>query len=113
MKQINSKIVHQFEGYIEGVMINRENIYYSVEWILEQIINNFNIVVTEELIRELSSEIEYIYMKSDYFQMQEFEDNINRNVDEKILKIEYEEVEYYFPETNKILRELDIKEKEY
>ena len=53
----NRKILQNFKGEIGGVIIENENIYYSMDYILENIENKFGKCYNHEFIKDLYTNI--------------------------------------------------------
>ncbi|ACZ01334.1 hypothetical protein [Streptobacillus moniliformis] len=64
---MESKIISKFCGMINGIEFNDENLYRSVEFLLEQIEYKFGEVYNNEFVDELKSTIYSMYFKYDDF----------------------------------------------
>lgn len=49
---MKSKIVQEFKGYINNVPFDNSNLYYSVEYIINEIETTFDLEVPFTLVRE-------------------------------------------------------------
>ena len=94
---MKSEIISKFKGTIYGVEIDKESIYYTVEFLLENIENRFE---EKYLFQKFRA-----YYKYDSFNFYEFENGINFNVKEfKKLEFQYLEDDYYFEFLNKNIK---------
>ncbi|CAM3108345.1 hypothetical protein STFE110948_02510 [Streptobacillus felis] len=70
---MKSEIINKFLGTINGVEITNEIIYYSTEFLLEQIENKFGEIYNKEFVEDLSNTIETMYLKYDEFSFSDLE----------------------------------------
>ncbi|WP_064592363.1 hypothetical protein [Streptobacillus moniliformis] len=61
------KIINNFSAEINGVIFNNENLYRSVEFLLEQIEYKFGEVYNDKFVEELKSTINEMYLKHEKF----------------------------------------------
>ena len=78
----NRKILQNFKGEIGGIIIENENIYYSMDYILENIENKFGKCYNQEFIKDLYTNIENIRLKYDEFSFDKLENDINYSIRE-------------------------------
>lgn len=55
------KIVHQFQGYINGVEFTNKQLYYGVEYILSEIESKFNVSVPYTLVKDCRDALASMY----------------------------------------------------
>ena len=58
---MKKKIVHDFKGYINGVQFNDKTLYYSVEYILSELEETFNVEVPWTLVFALKNLLDNLY----------------------------------------------------
>lgn len=78
----NRKILQNFKGEIGGIIIENENIYYSMDCILENIENKFGKCYNQEFIKDLYTNIENIRLKYDEFSFDKLENDFNYSIRE-------------------------------
>ena len=78
----NRKILQNFKGEIGGIIIENENIYYSMEYILENIENKFGKCYNQDFIKDLYTNIENIRLKYDEFSFDKLENDFNYSIRE-------------------------------
>ena len=78
----NRKILQNFKGKIGGIIIENENIYYSMDYILENIENKFGKCYNQEFIKDLYTNIENIRLKYDEFSFDKLENDFNYSIRE-------------------------------
>ena len=78
----NRKILQNFKGEIGGIIIENENIYYSMDYILENIENKFGKCYNQEFIKDLYTNIENIRLKYDEFSFDKLENDFNYSIRE-------------------------------
>ncbi len=64
---MEAKVVQEFKGIINEVEFTNENVYYSTEFLLEKIEENFGEVYKKEFIEDLKDTIEIMRMKYEEF----------------------------------------------
>ena len=78
----NRKILQNFKGEIGGIIIENENIYYSMDYILENIENKFGKCYNQEFIKDLYTNIENIRLKYDEFSFDKLENDFHYSIRE-------------------------------
>ena len=78
----NRKILQNFKGEIGGIIIENENIYYSMDYILENIENKFGKCYNQDFIKDLYTNIENIRLKYDEFSFDKLENVFNYSIRE-------------------------------
>ena len=103
---MKSEIISKFKGTIYGIEIDKESIYYTVEFLLENIENRFGEkYLFQKFVEDLVEAIYRAYHKYDSFNFYEFENGINFDVKEfKKLEFQYMEDDYYFEFLNKNIK---------
>lgn len=88
---MESKIIQEFKGKINGVLIKDDNNYHSTRWLLEQIEEKFGEVYNQDFVKDLSKTIETMYFKYDSFSYAEVENEFNNSIKEatKINEIDF------------------------
>ena len=71
---MNVKIIQNFIGEINGVVIEKEVVFYSTEYLVEVFENKFNSITTEN-IKNISFAVDRIYGKT-VLSQQEIEEDI-------------------------------------
>ena len=78
----NRKILQNFKGEIGGTIIENENTYYSMDYILENIENKFGKCYNQEFIEDLYTNIENMRLKYDEFSFDKLENDFNYSIRE-------------------------------
>ena len=78
----NRKILQNFKGEIGGTIIENENTYYSMDYILENIENKFGKCYNQEFIEDLYTNIENMRLKYDEFSFDKLENVFNYSIRE-------------------------------
>ena len=68
---MESKIIHEFEGVINGVSFNDRYVFFSVEFIADQFIDKFGVDVPKMFVEDLKYTIERMRDKSENFSFAE------------------------------------------
>ena len=89
----NRKILQNFKGEIGGIIIENENIYYSMDYILENIENKFGKCYNQEFIKDLYTNIENIRLKYDEFSFDKLENVFNYSIREAKI---FSEIEFNY-----------------
>ena len=89
----NRKILQNFKGEIGGIIIENENIYYSMDYILENIENKFGKCYNQEFIKDLYTNIENIRLKYDEFSFDKLENDFNYSIREAKI---FSEIEFNY-----------------
>ena len=73
---MKEKIVHDFKGYINGVQFNDKTLYYSVEYILSELEETFNVEVPWTLVYSLKNLLDNLYRNLSESRESEVEDDL-------------------------------------
>lgn len=73
---MQEKIVHDFKGYINGVQFNDKTLYYSVEYILSELEETFNVEVPWTLVYALKNLLDNLYRNLSESRESEVEDDL-------------------------------------
>ena len=79
---MESKVIQQFLGEIDGVEFDKENVYYSSEHILSKIEEKFGSVYNKEFVEELRDTINTLNLKYDEFSFDTLENDFSNCIDE-------------------------------
>lgn len=81
LPKVNSRIEHHFLGYIDDVKFEMENIFYSVEYILECILDKYKVKwYNDEFIRTLRNIVTSRYHSGE--ELGDIEDDMKWQIDE-------------------------------
>lgn len=86
---MNVKIIQNFIGEINGVVIEKEVVFYSTEYLAEVFENKFNSITTEN-IKNISFAVDRIYEKT-VLSQQEIEEDIETLIFDSKTVEEFEE----------------------
>ena len=89
----NRKILQNFKGEIGGTIIENENTYYSMDYILENIENKFGKCYNKEFIEDLYTNIENMRLKYDEFSFDKLENVFNYSIREAKI---FSEIEFNY-----------------
>ena len=90
---MEAKIIQEFKGMINNVSIKNEKLYYCIEYILSRIENKF--------VEDLKITLNKLYYKNEYFYFEDFEREIDFDVDSfKRLVFRYNYETYGFESLN-------------
>lgn len=89
----NRKILQNFKGEIGGTIIENENTYYSMDYILENIENKFGKCYNQEFIEDLYTNIENMRLKYDEFSFDKLENIFNYSIREAKI---FSEIEFNY-----------------
>lgn len=89
----NRKILQNFKGEIGGTIIENENTYYSMDYILENIENKFSKCYNQEFIEDLYTNIENMRLKYDEFSFDKLENVFNYSIREAKI---FSEIEFNY-----------------
>lgn len=64
---MDNKIIQEFKGIINGVECNDKYVYYSLEFLLEEIENKFGEVYNQNFVKDLKESIEIMNQKYEDF----------------------------------------------
>lgn len=73
---MNSKVIHQFNGLINGVVFDDKEIYYTVDYILSEVEDFFNVKVPYTLIKDLKNMLKNLYLMIPYGSEGQVEDDL-------------------------------------
>ena len=79
---MESKVIQQFLGEIDGIKFDKENVYYSSEHILSKIEEKFGSVYNKEFVEELRDTINTLNLKYDEFSFDTLENDFSNCIDE-------------------------------
>jgi len=89
MEQRRFEIIHEFKGFIGTTEFDDKQIFYTTQFLVENIENRFNIVVCDEFIKSFSGEIDRFIYKSEGLILSEFENELSNCIsDENITSFE-------------------------
>lgn len=89
-------IVSDFIGIINDVVIEDKRMYYSIEYILSRIENEFGQCYNKKFINDLVHQLNYLYLKLEQFDFSKFEIGMNFGVKTfNELKFDYDENDFY------------------
>ncbi len=91
---MESYILQKFIGKINTIVINDEMVYYSMNYILNQIEEKFGEVYTDEFISELSYAIERVSIKCENFAFSDLENSLADNIE---IAEKFEDIEFKYP----------------
>lgn len=77
---MKSYIKHEFEGYINNILFDNEQIYYAAEYLLTTIEAKFDEIYTDEFVSDLSDAIARCAYKTFEFSMSDFEEEMIENI---------------------------------
>ena len=89
----NRKILQNFKGEIGGTIIENENTYYSMDYILENIENKFGKCYNQEFIEDLYTNIENMRLKYDESSFDKLENVFNYSIREAKI---FSEIEFNY-----------------
>ena len=89
----NRKILQNFKGEIGGTIIENENTYYSMDYILENIENKFGKCYNQEFIEDLYTNIENMRLKYDDSSFDKLENVFNYSIREAKI---FSEIEFNY-----------------
>lgn len=98
---MEAKIIQEFKGIINDVLIENEKIYYCIEYILSKIEDKFGECFNKKFVEDLKITLNKLYYKNEYFYFEDFERKINFNVTNfKSLVFSYNYETYGFESLN-------------
>lgn len=77
----NTKIIQEFVGFIGDVKFNDKSIFYSTEFICEQMETSFEIVVPNNFIATIRDIVENLYLKASDFSLADIEQFFYTNIE--------------------------------
>lgn len=101
-----SFIVQKFIGMINSIEIKKEQLYYTLNYILEQIEEKFGECYTDEFVEDLYLTIDNAYLKYDSFDFETFERSLEIYEVDRFEDIifNYEGLTYKFDELNENIK---------
>ena len=90
---MESKVIQQFLGEIDGVKFDKENVYYSWEHILSKIEEKFGNIYNKEFVKELRDTINTLNLKYDEFSFDTLEHDFSDCIEEAD---EFKNVEFMY-----------------
>lgn len=104
---MESKIIQDFEGEINGIKFYDQYIFNTTEYLAEEIEKKFGEIDTE-LIKDLKEAAETLYEKYDIFSFDSFENETMENLGEantlKEFKLTYEKSDWKLEKINQNLK---------
>lgn len=102
------KIIHQFQGYINGVEFNNKQLYYGVEYILSEMEIQFDIQVPYTLIQDVRNALESMYDDIQEYTACEIESDLANDIyhADTLTKIKFDRDEWYYDKFIEINRKI-------
>lgn len=98
---MEAKIIQEFKGMINNVSIKNKKLYYCIEYILSRIENKFGKCFNKKFVEDLKITLDNLYYKNEYFYFEDFEREIDFDVDSfKRLVFRYNYETYGFESLN-------------
>lgn len=98
---MEAKIIQGFKDMLNNVLIENEKIFYCIEYILSKIEDKFGECFNKKFVEDLKLTLDYLYYKNEYFSFEEFEREIDFDVDSfKRLVFRYNYETYGFESLN-------------
>ena len=63
---MKTEVICQFKGIINGIEFNDRTLYYSVEYILQEIEYTYNLQVPYTLVQDMKHGLNYLYSRPEY-----------------------------------------------
>ena len=63
---MKTEVICQFKGIINGIEFNDRTLYYSVEYILQEIEYTYNLQVPYTLVQDMKHSLNYLYSRTEY-----------------------------------------------
>lgn len=99
---MEAKIIQEFKGMLNNVLIENEKLYYCIEYILSRIEDKFGECFNKKFIEDLKMTLNKLYYKNEYFYFEEFEKEIDFDVENfKNLVFSYNYETHSFERLNK------------
>jgi hypothetical protein len=99
---VEAKIIQGFKGMLNNVLIENEKIFYCIEYILSKIEDKFEECFNKKFIEDLKITLNKLYYKNEYFYFEDFEREIEFDVESfKRLVFRYNYETYGFESLNK------------
>jgi len=98
---VEAKIIQEFKGILNNVLIENEKLYYCIEYILSKIEDKFGECFNKKFVEDLKITLNKLYYKNEYFYFEDFEREIDFDVDSfKRLVFRYNYETYGFESLN-------------
>ena len=98
---MEAKIIQGFKGMLNNVLIENEKIFYCIEYILSRIENKFGECFNKKFVEDLKITLNKLYYKNEYFYFEDFEREIEFDVESfKRLVFRYNYETYGFESLN-------------
>lgn len=98
---MEAKIIQGFKGMLNNVLIENEKIFYCTEYILSKIEDKFGECFNKKFIEDLKITLNKLYYKNEYFYFEDFEREIEFDVESfKRLVFRYNYETYDFESLN-------------
>lgn len=63
---METEVIYEFKGMINGIEFNDKTLFYSVEYILQEIEYTYNLKVPYTLVQDMQRSLNYLYYGSEY-----------------------------------------------
>ena len=63
---MKTEVICQFKGIINGIEFNDRTLYYSVEYILQELEYTYNLQVPYTLVQDMKHSLNYLYSRPEY-----------------------------------------------
>ena len=63
---MRTEVIYEFKGIINGIEFNDKTLYYSVEYILQELEYTYNLKVPYTLVQDMQRSLNYLYYGSKY-----------------------------------------------
>ena len=63
---MRTEVIYEFKGIINGIEFNDNTLFYSVEYILQEIEYTYNLKVPYTLVQDMQRSLNYLYYGSKY-----------------------------------------------
>ena len=90
---MEAKIIQEFKGMLNNVLIENEKIFYCIEYILSKIEEKFGNVYNKEFVKELRDTINTLNLKYDEFSFDTLEHDFSDCIEEAD---EFKNVEFMY-----------------
>ena len=98
---MEAKIIQGFKGMLNNVLIENEKIFYCIAYILSKIEDKFGECFNKKFIEDLKITLNKLYYKNEYFYFEDFEREIEFDVESfKRLVFRYNYETYCFESLN-------------
>lgn len=108
---MDSKVIQEFKGIINGVEFDNKEVYASVEYILEYINEKFGELYNYTFIEDMRDSINRMYLKYDEFSFSILENSFIKSIDVaeefETIKFTYDGLDWKIENLNKKLSDLE------